>query len=257
MRAAHIAAVAKEAEAANSKEQLSLAPSKRSGHSNSIEATLVPAVGLAAFGESACQRQPFIAAVETSLREQLGLLKGRCGEPRNRAMGTQSFSLGDHNALRFEISPHGGLAQSPVRSDDLRARDHNLKYRVPFDLCCSLDHLAAVLDCCSCSPVRPGRLGDETELSVDGPREIEQAAQALNDMRSGCVRSLVNERTANAGCDQPRPSHTAYPIAPARREVERRTAARRDAAGHRDDQRDAGGNARLCPPGHSRGGGLR
>ena len=51
VRAAHIAAIAKEAEAANSKEQLSLA--LRRSHSNSIEATLVPAAGLTAPGESA------------------------------------------------------------------------------------------------------------------------------------------------------------------------------------------------------------
>ena len=189
VRAAHIAAVAKEAEAANSKEQLSLA--LRRSHSNSIEATLVPAVGLAAPGESA-PASPFIAAVETSLRDNWGLESlRRASQPGD---GDSIFlKVGDHNALRFEISPHGGL--------------HNLLF---VQTICALAIITSSIVFLSIYAVRwiisPlssiaaaarsfGRAGgDETELSVDGPREIEQAAQALNDMRKR-VRTLVNERT--------------------------------------------------------------
>jgi signal transduction histidine kinase len=189
VRAAHIAAIAKEAEAANSKEQLSLA--LRRSHSNSIEATLVPAAGLAARGESA-PASPFIAAVEASLRDNWGLESlRRASQPGD---GDSIFlKVGDHNALRFEISPHGGL--------------HNLLF---VQTICALAIITSSIVFLSIYAVRwiisPlssiasaarsfGRAGgDETELSVDGPREIEQAAQALNDMRKR-VRTLVNERT--------------------------------------------------------------
>ena len=189
VRAAHIAAIAKEAEAANSKEQLSLA--LRRSRSNSIEATLVPAAGLAASGESA-PASPFIAAVEASLRDNWGLESlRRASQPGD---GDSIFlKVGDHNALRFEISPHGGL--------------HNLLF---VQTICALAIITSSIVFLSIYAVRwiisPlssiasaarsfGRAGgDETELSVDGPREIEQAAQALNDMRKR-VRTLVNERT--------------------------------------------------------------
>ena len=73
---ARIAAIAKEAEAANSKEQLSLA--LRRSHSNSIEETLVPAAGFAAPDKAACA-SAFVAAVEANLRDNWGL------EPLRRA----------------------------------------------------------------------------------------------------------------------------------------------------------------------------
>ena len=189
VRAAHIAAIAKEVEAANSKEQLSLA--MRRSRSNSIEATLVPAAGLTASGESA-PASPFIAAVEASLRDNWGLeLLRRASQPGD---GDSIFlKVGDHNALRFEVSPHGGL--------------HNLLF---VQTICALAIITSSIVFLSIYAVRwiisPlssiasaarsfGRAGgDETELSVDGPREIEQAAQALNDMRKR-VRTLVNERT--------------------------------------------------------------
>ena len=95
--------------------------------------------------------------------------------------------------MRFEISPHGGL--------------HNLLF---VQTICALAIITSSIVFLSIYAVRwiisPlssiasaarsfGRAGgDETELSVDGPREIEQAAQALNDMRKR-VRALVNERT--------------------------------------------------------------
>jgi signal transduction histidine kinase len=189
VRAAHIAAIAKEAEAANSKEQLSLAL-KRS-HSNSIEATLVPAAGLAVPGEPA-PASPFIAAVEASLRDNWGLESlRRASQPGDE--DSIFLKLGDDNALRFEISPHSGL--------------HNLLF---VQTICALAIITSSIVFLSIYAVRwiisPlssiasaarsfGRTGgDETELSVDGPREIEQAAQALNDMRKR-VRTLVNERT--------------------------------------------------------------
>ncbi len=189
VRAAHIAAIAKEVEAANSKEQLSLA--MRRSRSNSIEATLVPAAGLTASGESA-PASPFIAAVEASLRDNWGLESlRRASQPGD---GDSIFlKVGDHNALRFEVSPHGGL--------------HNLLF---VQTICALAIITSSIVFLSIYAVRwiisPlssiasaarsfGRAGgDETELSVDGPREIEQAAQALNDMRKR-VRTLVNERT--------------------------------------------------------------
>jgi signal transduction histidine kinase len=189
VRAAHIAAIAKEAEAANSKEQLSIA--LRRSRSNSIEATVVPAAGLAAPDELA-PASPFIAAVEASLRDNWGLESlRRASQPGD---GDSIFlKVGDHNALRFEISPHGGL--------------HNLLF---VQTICALAIITSSIVFLSIYAVRwiisPlssiasaarsfGRAGgDETELSVDGPREIEQAAQALNEMRKR-VRTLVNERT--------------------------------------------------------------
>jgi signal transduction histidine kinase len=189
VRAARIAAIAKEAEAANSKEQLSLA--LRRSHSNSIEATLVPAAGLSPPGESA-PASPFTAAIEANLRDNWGL------EPLRRASqpldeDSVFLKVGDDNALRFEILPHGGLhnlwfvqticALAIITSSILFLSIYAVRWIIsPLSLIASAAR----------SFGRPG--GDEAELSVDGPREIEQAAQALNDMRKR-VRTLVNERT--------------------------------------------------------------
>jgi signal transduction histidine kinase len=186
VRAARIAAIAKEAEAVNSKEQLSLA--LRTSHG--IEATLVPAAGLSAPGESA-PASP-LTAIEANLRDTWGL------EPLRRASqpldeDSVFLKLGPDKALRFEVSPRGGL--------------HNLLF---VQTICALAIIISSILFLSIYAVRwiisPlssiasaarsfGRSGgDEAELSVDGPREIEQAAQALNDMRKR-VRTLVNERT--------------------------------------------------------------
>jgi signal transduction histidine kinase len=189
VRAARIAAIAKEAEAANSKQRLSLA--LRRSHSNSIEATLVPTAGLAAPGVSA-RVSAFVAAVEANLRDNWGL------EPLRRASQPDDedsvfLKVDDHNALRFEISPHGGLhnlflvqticAFAIITSSILFLSIYAVRWIIS-----PLSSIASAAR----SFGRAG--GDEAELSVDGPREIEQAAQALNDMRKR-VRTLVNERT--------------------------------------------------------------
>lgn len=189
VRAARIAAIAKEAAAANSKEQLSLA--LRRSHSNSIEATLVPAAGLAAPDEVA-PASAFVAALEANLRDNWGL------EPLRRASqpGDENavfLKVDDHNALRFEISAHGGLhnlflvqtigALAIIGSSILFLSIYAVRWIIS-----PLSSIASAAR----SFGRAG--GDEAELRVDGPREIEQAAQAMNDMRKR-VRTLVNERT--------------------------------------------------------------
>jgi signal transduction histidine kinase len=189
VRAARIATIAREAEAANSKDQLSLA--LRRSHSNSIEATLVPAAGLAAPDQPA-PASAFIAAIESNLRDDWGLEPLRRGsQPGDE--DSVFLKVGDDHALRFEISPHGGL--------------HNLWF---VQTICAFAIITSSLLFLSIYAVRwiisPlssiasaarsfGRAGrDEAELSVGGPREIEQAAEALNGMRKR-VRMLVNERT--------------------------------------------------------------
>ena len=134
----------------------------------------------------------FVAAVEANLRENWGL------EPLRRASqpGDEDsvfLKVDDHNALRFEISPHGGLhnlflvqticAFAIITSSILFLSIYAVRWIIS-----PLSSIASAAR----SFGRAG--GDEAELSVDGPREIEQAAQALNDMRKR-VRSLVNERT--------------------------------------------------------------
>ena len=68
-----------------------------------------------------------------------------------------SFSRSTTTMRCGSKSPAWRSAQPLSRSDDLRVRDHNFKYPVPVDLCCSLDHLAAIVDCFGCSLLRPGR----------------------------------------------------------------------------------------------------
>jgi signal transduction histidine kinase len=95
--------------------------------------------------------------------------------------------------LRFEISPHGGLrnlwfvqticALAIITSSILFLSIYAVRWIIS-----PLSSIASAAR----SFGRAG--GDDAELSVDGPREIEQAAEALNDMRKR-VRVLVNERT--------------------------------------------------------------
>jgi signal transduction histidine kinase len=189
VRAARIAAIAKEAEAGNSKEQLSLA--LRRSHSNSIEATLVPAAGLAAPDEAA-PASAFIAAVEASLRDNWGL------EPLRRSSqpGDEDsvfLKVGDDNALRFEISSHGSLHNFLFVQTICALAIITLS--ILFLSLYAVRWITSPLSSIASAARSFGRVGgDEAELSVDGPREIEQAAQALNDMRKR-VRTLVNERT--------------------------------------------------------------
>jgi len=189
VRAARIVAIVKEATATKSKDQFSLA--LRPAHSNSVEASVVPAAGLTVVAE-APPASALIGAVETDLRDTWGLDPLR----RNAEPGDEDavfLRLDDEHALRFEIFPHGGF--------------HNLLF---VQTICALAIVVCIILFLSIyalrwivSPLSSiasaarsfGRgAGEEVELFVDGPREIAQAAHALNDMRKR-VRTLVNERT--------------------------------------------------------------
>ena len=118
----------------------------------------------------------------------------RCGEsPQSGDEDFVFLKLGDDNALRFEISPHGGLrnlwfvqticALAIITSSILFLSIYAVRW------------ITSPLSSIASAARSFGRAGgDDAELSVDGPREIEQAAEALNDMRKR-VRALVNERT--------------------------------------------------------------
>ena len=184
VRAAHIAAIVREAEGAKSKEQLS--GLLRDSH---IDAGLVTSDGLEPWSPSTPSPK-FVDAVAASLRENWALRPMRMSPP-----GGHDFiflDVGDQRALRFEAARHGGL--------------HNLllvqtigalaiiTLSILFLSVYAVRWIVSPLSSIASAARSFGRGGDEDELGVGGPREIEDAAQALNDMRRR-VRALVNERT--------------------------------------------------------------
>lgn len=189
VRAAHIAAVAREAQSANSQERMSLI--LRRPHPGSVDVGLVSAEGLAPWIKPAPDSR-FIDAVAESLRDNWGF------EPLRRVSQSDDensifLDVGGHKALQFEASPHGGL--------------HNLLFvqtigalaiitlSILFLSVYAVRWIVSPLSSIASAARDFGRAGaDEGELGVGGPREIEEAAQALNDMRRR-VRALVNERT--------------------------------------------------------------
>jgi len=190
-RAAHIATIAREAQAAHSPEQLSDLLARL--RLDRMAVSLIPVDGLRLKERAeATPERRLISAVENDLREDWKL------EPL--ASFSQSakreeiiVAINDRDALKFDISPHGALhnllfveaigALSIITLSILLLSAYAVRWIIsPLSSIASAAHSFGRNE------------GDEEDLRVGGPREMREAVQALNDMRKR-VRTLVRERT--------------------------------------------------------------
>ena len=191
VRAARIATIAHEAQAAHSPAQLSDLLARL--RLDRMEVSIIPVNGLKPKERAEATPAPRpMAAVENDLREDWKL------EPLASASQTAKgeeiiLAINDREALKFDVSPHGAL--------------HNLLFVEAIGalsiITLSILLLSAYavrwvispLSCIASAAHAFGRSeGDDEDLRVDGPREMREAVQALNDMRKR-VRTLVRERT--------------------------------------------------------------
>lgn len=190
VRAARIAAVVKEAEAARSPGEL--AQALRAARSRSGDVEAIPLAQLVAEPEIAPHNPALAKLVKATLTETWGIVPLAQAPPSPRG-DSIAVKISDDDALVFETSPHNPL--------------HNL---VVVQTTCALAIIIFIISFLSLYAVRwiisplssiasaarsfgHSPAGDGA-LSADGPREIAQVAEALNDMRKR-VRSLVDERT--------------------------------------------------------------
>jgi signal transduction histidine kinase len=191
VRAARIATITREAKASHSPAQLSDLLARL--RLDRLEVSIIPVDGLKPKERVEATSEPRpIAAVENDLREDWKL------EPLVSALNTAKgeeiiVAINDRDALKFDFSPHGAL--------------HNLLFVQTIGalsiITLSILLLSAYAVRWIISPLSSIALAahafgrserDDEDLRVDGPREMREAVQALNDMRRR-VRTLVRERT--------------------------------------------------------------
>ena len=139
------------------------------------------------------QRDPtLISAVEATLRDDWGLTPlSRLTKPGDE--DSIFLKIGDETALRFQISPYGGLHNIALVQTICALAI--ITFIILFLSAYAVRWITSPLSSIASAARSFGRSEAEDEdLSSDGPREIAQAAMALNDMRKR-VRILVNERT--------------------------------------------------------------
>jgi signal transduction histidine kinase len=139
------------------------------------------------------QRPPtLISAVEATLRDDWGLTP-LSRAPRPGDEDSIFLKIGDETALRFQISPYGGFHNIALAQTICALAI--ITFIILFLSTYAVRWITSPLSSIASAARSFGRSEAEDEdLSSDGPREIAQAAIALNDMRKR-VRMLVNERT--------------------------------------------------------------
>jgi signal transduction histidine kinase len=188
VQAARIATITRQVQAAASPEDRSSLLDRL--RSDRMEVSLVPLDGLRP-NEAASERGP-LPGVEESLAKDWSLrpLPVEPGARHDRAI---VIPINDREALRFRMAPHGFL--------------HNLLFvqaigalaiitlSILFLSAYAVRWITSPLSSIASAARAFGRSEEnEPDLRVDGPREIREAASALNDMRRR-VRALVKERT--------------------------------------------------------------
>ncbi len=191
VQATRIATITRQVQAATSADQLTALLERLK--SDRLEATLVPVEGLRPLDAGAEERSrgPVPSIVEALARDwSLHALVRAPGAPRDRAL---FVPVNDRAALRFDFAPPGLL--------------HNLLFVQALValvvITLSILFLSAYAVRWITSPLSSiasaarafgGAEGRELDLPLDGPREMQEASMALNDMRRR-VRALVKERT--------------------------------------------------------------
>jgi signal transduction histidine kinase len=188
-RAARIAAIVHKAEAFRTSEQL--AKVLESYRSPTLDIQIVPLSALAA-PAGAAPDSDYIRWLKADLEDSWGLVPLSTA-PGNDRKDTIALKINNENALAFEPSPHTPLHYVVLMQ--MIGAVAIVVFVVLFLSLYALRAITAPLSSIASAARSFGKsMTDEEALPARGPREIEQVAEALNDMRRR-VRSLVNERT--------------------------------------------------------------
>jgi signal transduction histidine kinase len=187
VQAARIAAITRQVQAATSPEELSILLERLK--TDRMEVSLVPLEGLRAAPIGTPGRMP---NVEETLARDWNL-RALTDEPGGRNDRTLFIPLNGREALRFGLGPHGFLHN--VLFVQATGALAIVTLSILFLSAYAVRWITSPLSSIASAAREFGRSEDnEPDLSVNGPREIREAASALNDMRKR-VRALVRERT--------------------------------------------------------------
>ncbi|WP_158817657.1 ATP-binding protein [Methylocapsa sp. S129] len=190
VRAARIAAIVKEAEAAPSPIELAQALKAARSHSQDVE--LIPIARLVPVPESAPRHPAIARLVKAALADTWGIVP-LASAPPSDDKDSIVIKISDDNALVFEAPSH-----TPFYNLVLVQTTCALAIVIFIISFLSLYAVRWVTSPLSSIAAAARSFGhssaEDGTLSADGPREIAQVAEALNDMRKR-VRSLVDERT--------------------------------------------------------------
>jgi signal transduction histidine kinase len=188
VRAARIAAIVREAEAAPSPE--ALAQTLKAARSRGGDVEEVPIARLVAAPANA--RHPMMTKlVKATLADIWGIVPLAEGPPSGEG-DSIVVKISDVSALAFAAG-----TRSPLHNFVLVQTTFALAIIVLIILFLSLyavRWITSPLSSIAAAARSFGQSSEEGPLSAQGPREIAQVAEALNDMRKR-VRSLVDERT--------------------------------------------------------------
>jgi signal transduction histidine kinase len=185
VQAARVAAVTRQVEAAASAgEKAALVERLRSDR---MEVSLVPLDGLRPV-EPSRRTSP----IEENLARDWNL-RALSGDANGRKEKALYIPIDDRQALRFGMAPHGFWHN--VLFVQAIAALAIITLGILFLSAYAVRWITSPLSSIAAAARAFGRSEDsEPDLSVEGPREIGEAASALNDMRRR-VRALVTERT--------------------------------------------------------------
>ena len=189
-RAARIAAIVHKAETFRSPERL--AKVLESYRSPSLNIEIMPLDRLEPIADAPQSDSEYMRRVKADLAEDWGLAS-LPSVPREEPSDSLVIKLNDGTALAFEASPHAILHNLVLIQ--MVGAVAIVVFIVLFLSLYALRSITAPLSSIASAARSFGQsTGDGEALSAEGPREISQVAEALNDMRRR-VRSLVNERT--------------------------------------------------------------
>jgi signal transduction histidine kinase len=191
IRAARIAAIVAEAQAAETAGELGQTIKAARRHSRDIQ--VVPISRLASVQRDPSQNRAFVNSVRKVLEDAWGIVP-LANPPASEGSDALIIKVSDDNALFFEISPPHALFHNFILVQATSA----LAVGTLIILCISLyavRWITAPLSSIAAAARSFGRSPTQDQfVSAKGPREIAQVAEALNEMRNR-VRGLVEERT--------------------------------------------------------------
>jgi signal transduction histidine kinase len=190
VQAARIATITRQVQASTSPQDMSALLERLK--SDRMEVSLVPIEGLRPNTATTARAPGRIPSVEESLARDWNLrpLTGEAGGKNDRAI---FVPLNGREALRFGLAPHGFL-HNVLFAQAIGALAI-ITLSILFLSAYAVGWITSPLSSIASAARAFGRSEDnEPDLSVEGPREIGEAAAALNDMRKR-VRALVRERT--------------------------------------------------------------
>lgn len=189
-RAARIAAIVRSAEAAHSQEELAQVLKAHRWPGMDVEE--ISLRRLAGMPETTPHNDAFLQSMKTMLEDDWGITP----LPRTLAYGSNdglAVTVGDDAALIFDASPHLHLHNFVVTQTICGIAI--VMFIIVFLSLYALRWITAPLSSIASAARSFGLpMAEDEPLDTNGPREIAQVAEALNEMRKR-IRTLVNERT--------------------------------------------------------------